>query len=378
MTQAIQVEHTATRLYVAFEMSATQWRLAESVGGVRVREVVLEAGALDELGREISAAKQRFGLPEDAGVLSCYEAGRDGFWLHRWLLSQGVSNVVVDSSSIDVNRRARRAKTDRLDARKLLGKLVRYGQAEKDVWSVVRVPSVEEEDQRRRHREIERLKEERIAHSNRIRGLLCLHGLRLVPGPTFLTELKQARLFDGTSVPATLAAELRREYARLEQVRTQLAELEAERKELLRREQPAQQPCGGKVTSLMQLRGIGINCAWVLCFELFGWRVFANRRELAGAVGLTGTPYDSGGSQHDQGISKSGMPRVRTLLIEISWGWLRWQPDSALSKWFMTKFGSGNGRMRRVGIVALARRLLVALWQYVENGVVPEGALMKA
>ena len=372
MTQAIQAQNTAARLYVAFELGASQWKLAVSAGGCQVREVTLEAGALDALERELVTARERFDLAADAPVVSCYEAGRDGFWLHRWLTGRGAANLVVDSSSIEVNRRARRAKTDRLDARKLLGMLVRHHRGEK-VWSVVRVPTVTDEDQRRQHRELHRLKGERTGHSNRIRGLLCLHGIRLVPGAQFRTDLAAVRLYDGAPVPAELKAELLREYARLEQVRQQLRELEAQRQARV-----AAQPCGGKVTALMQVKGIGIHSAWVLGHELFGWRAFRNRREVAGYVGLTPAPYHSGASHHDQGISKAGNPRVRTLLIELAWGWLRWQPGSALSRWYQEKFAGGGGRTRRVGIVALARRLLVALWHYADHGVVPEGALLKA
>lgn len=372
MTQAIEAEHIAARLYVAFELGASQWKLAVSVGGSQVREVTLEAGALDGLERELVAARERFALAPDAPVVSCYEAGRDGFWLHRWLTGRGVANLVVDSSSIEVNRRARRAKTDRLDARKLLGMLVRHHRGEK-VWSVVRVPTVADEDRRRPHRELDRLKGERTAHGNRILGLLCLHGIRVTPGKHFRADLAAVRLYDGSPVPAGLQAELLREYERLEQVRQQCRELEAQRQERLE-----EQPCGGKVSALLRVKGIGINGAWVLAHELFGWREFRNRKELAGYVGLTPAPYHSGDSHHDQGISKAGNPRVRKLLIELAWGWLRWQPGSALSQWFQAKFAAGSGRTRRIGIVALARRLLVALWRYADHGVVPEGALLKA
>lgn len=374
MTQVIPQQEDIAVLFVAFELSASSWKLAVGIGGKRVREVKLDAGNLEDLSEELAAARKRFGLTEDAQVVSCYEAGRDGFWLHRHLIGQGVRNVVVDSSSIEVDRRARRAKTDRLDARRLLGMLVRYHNGDPDVWSVVRVPTVEQEDQRRAHREIERLKSEKTGHTNRIRGLLNLHGVRLVIGDSFAATLEIARLYDGSPIPTELRAELLREYERLVLVRRQLRQLEETRSARLKE----QAPCDGKVSLLMRLKGIGINCAWVLGHELFGWRRFQNRRQLAGCVGLTPTPFQSGDSSRDQGISKSGSPRVRALLIEIAWGWLRWQPESALSKWFMTKFGSGTGRMRRVGIVALARRLLIALWRFAEHGIVPEGVLMKA
>ncbi len=375
MTQVILREENSAVLFVAFELSAKSWKLAISAGGRRAREVKLSAGDLAELREELVAAKKKFGLPDDAAVVSCYEAGRDGFWLHRYLLGLGVSNVVVDSSSIEVNRRARRAKTDRLDALKLLGMLMRYQGGDHDVWGVVRVPSAEDEDRRRVHREIERLKSERTGHTNRIRGLLNLHGVRMAAiTSTFEAMLETTRLYDGSPLPADLRAELVREYERLVVVRRQLRDLEQARSTRVKE----QAPCDGKVALLMQLKAIGMNGAWVLGHELFGWRKFKNRRQLAGCVGLGATPFQSGDSSRDQGISKSGNPRVRTLLIEIAWGWLRWQPDSGLSKWYMSKFGPGSGRMRRIGIVALARRLLIALWRFVEDGVVPEGALLKA
>jgi transposase len=375
MTQVILTLENSAVLFVAFELSASSWKLAVSSGGKRVREVKLDAGALEDLCQDLVAAKERFGLADDAQVVSCYEAGRDGFWLHRYLTGLGVRNVVVDSSSIAVDRRARRAKTDRLDARSLLGMLVRHYGGDQDVWSVIRIPTVEHEDRRRVHREIERLKSEKTGHTNRIRGLLTLHGVRLgAISASFATLLDSARLYDGSPLPAELRAELVREHERLELVRRQLRQLEETR--LARVKEQA--PCDGKVSMLMRLKGVGINCAWVLGHELFGWRSFENRRQLAGCVGLTPTPFQSGASNRDQGISKSGNPRVRALLMEIAWGWLRWQPDSALSKWFGAKFGSGTGRMRRVGIVALARRLLIALWRFLEQGVVPEGALLKS
>lgn len=375
MTQVTLVEENSAVLFVAFELSAGSWKLAISVGGKKVREVKLEAGDLEELSQELGAAKRRFGLADDAQVVSCYEAGRDGFWLHRHLTSLGVRNVVVDSSSIEVDRRARRAKTDRLDARRLLGMLVRYYYGDQDVWSVVRVPTVEQEDRRRAHREIERLKSEKTGHTNRIRGLLNLHGVRLKAITDSLASfLDEVRLYDGSPLPGELHAELVREHERLVLVRRQLHQLEQAR--LARVKEQA--PCDGKVSLLIRLKAIGINGAWVLAHELFGWRSFQNRRQIAGCVGLTSTPFQSGSSSRDQGISKSGSPRVRALLIEIAWGWLRWQPGSGLSKWYMTKFGAGPGRTRRVGIVALARRLLIALWRYVEQGVVPEGAVLKS
>ncbi len=280
--------------------------------------------------------------------------------------------MVVDSSSIEVNRRARRAKSDGLDAAKLYEMLVRYVGGETRVWRVVRVPTAEQEDARRLHRELERLKKERNAHVSRMGSLAVLHNVRLerIGGRDWQQRLEglQGRL------PAALWQEIARESRRLELVSTQIGAVERERQGQLE----AMLKQGGPLAALTQLRAIGVQSAWVLVRELFGWRRFANRRELAGCVGLSPSPYDSGASAHEQGISKAGNRRVRSLLVEIAWYWLRYQPHSALSQWFAQRFAAGGKRMRRIGIVALARRLLVALWRYLEHGVIPAGAQLKA
>ena len=300
---------------------------------------------------------------------SCYEAGRDGWWLHRWLIEHGVDSIVVDAASIEVNRRARRAKTDRLDGDKLLAMLLRHHAGER-VWSVLHEPTPEDEDARRTHRELARLMHERTAHTNRISSLLVLHNLRprLVIGGRDWAGWWQAH---GTQVPQQLRAELERESTRLALVKQQIKALEAARHEAL---EDGKQPL---VAQLAQLRAIGTKGAWVLVKELFGWRRFANRRELAGCLGLAPTPYDSGGSQVEQGISKAGNKRARALLVELSWGWLRLQPDSELTQWFNRRFAAGGKRMRRIGIVALARRLAIALWRYLQHGEIPAGATLK-
>jgi transposase len=326
------------------------------------------------LGEAVAKAKARFGMPGGVPIVSCYEAGRDGFWLHRYLLHCGVANVVVDASSIEVNRRARRAKTDRVDVEQLLRLLIRYHHGEKRVWSVVHVPSVEEEDARRLHRELERLKKERTGHRNRIQALLVSQGVRLQPRHDLLERLEAARLWDGSALPPDLQAEVRREDARLRLVDEQIRALEAEQ---VRRLEEAVTPGHQQIAHLMHLRGIGLTSAWVFIMEYFGWRQFHNRKEVAALAGLTPMPYASGDSSRDQGISKAGNRRIRTLMIQIAWGWLRYQPHSALSLWFNTRFALGGKRMRRIGIVALARRLLIALWRYVQSGAIPEGASLK-
>lgn len=356
-------------LYMALELSASKWLVAISDDQRAPSQHTLRAGDVGALLQLIERAKKRCNLQGAVRVHSCYEAGRDGFWLHRWLLEQGIDNVVVDSSSIEVNRRARRAKSDALDVAKLYEMLVRYVAGEKRVWRVVRVPSVQQEDERRVHRELERLKSERNAHVNRIRSLAVLHNVRLqgVGGRGWAEQLEQLK----GRLPAALWAEIERESVREKLVWEQMQALERSRKAQLKAMEQ------GPLLALFKLRAIGLTSAWLLTRELFGWRRFSNRRQLAGCVGLNPSPYDSGQSQREQGISKAGNRRVRALLVEIAWYWLRYQPHSALSEWFNRRFGSGGKRMRRIGIVALARRLLIALWRYVEQGVIPQGAELK-
>jgi transposase len=359
-------------LYMAIEMSESQWKLGFTIGqGQAPRLRNMDARELIALDREIHLAKERFGLPESCAVLSCYEAGRDGFWLHRYLHSQGVNNLVVDSASIEVNRRFRRAKTDRMDAGKLLTMLMRYHQGEKKVWSVVNPPSVEVEDQRQLHREMMALKKERTHHINRIKGLLASQGVVLVMKADFLEQLNAVHLWDGSRLPAALNRRLLREYERYEEVQEQVHQLEKERLEAIRN---STSPVMEQVRKLLILKGIGLNSAWLYVMEFFSWRNFHNRRELGSLAGLTPTPYQSGESSRERGISKAGNKPIRAMAIEIAWAWLRFQPKSALSLWYQERFAQGGSRVRRIGIVALARRLLVALWQYLETGILPEGA----
>lgn len=365
-------------LYVALELGQSKWQLAFTTqAGQKPRLRQIPGRNVKCLEREICQAKQRFCLSESSRVVSCYEAGRDGFWLHRYLESVGVESRVVDSSSIEVNRRARRAKTDRLDVVKLLDLLVRHDSGNR-VWSVVRVPSPQEEDGRQLGRELELLKKERTSHWNRIRGLLAPQGLTLGGGDQgrFYEWLKEVRLWDGSPLPAGLQSRLERELERLKLVEEQIRTLDQCRRDQVAE---AKSRAAEQVGQLLLLRGIGINSSWLFVTEFFAWRQFRNRRQVGALSGLTPTPYKSGDNlSHEQGIAKSGSERVRAMAIEIAWGWLRWQPGSAMSRWFQERFGKGNSRSRRVGIVALARKLLVALWRFLETGVIPEGAQLKA
>lgn len=371
-TREIQFTNSARRLHLAFELGWSEWKLAFTTGHAQPPRLrTLRARDLAGVLREIERAKERFALSADTPVVSCYEAGRDGFWLHRWLMAQGIDNRVVDSASIEVNRRARRAKSDRLDAGKLAAMLVRYHGGETRVWSVCRIPQAAEEDRRRLHRELIELKDERTRHINRIKGLLANHGIGLATVDGSLPEtLGELRLWDGSELGIDLKGQLLREHARWLFVDRQIRDLEGERSKRIRRDETPQVE---QVRQLLELKGVGLNGAWLLVYELFGWRQFRNRRELGASVGLTPTAYQSGSSSHEQGISKAGNRRLRRMLVELAWVWLRWQPESALTQWYLRRFGVGQ-RARKVGIIALARKLLIALWRWLEHGEWPAGA----
>lgn len=362
-------------LHLAFELGATKWKLGFTTGAGRSpRERTIQARDLDALDAEIDKARGRFRLPADTPVVSCYEAGREGFWLHRYLLAQGIDNHVVDSSSIEVNRRRRRRKSDGLDVRSLLRQLCRHMGGERDVWSVVHVPSREAEDRRWLHREIETLTNERTARSNRIHSLLATHGLRLSLNSDFPARLREARLWDGSPLPPELRARLEREWVRLQTVREEIDALEAERKQrlLIQADDPALQ----QVRDLMKLRGIGIKSAWLFVMEFFSWREFNNRREVGGLAGLAAAPRQSGDADYSPGIEKAGNQRVRRMANEIAWSWVHHQPDSAITRWFQRRYANAGKRARRCGIVAVSRRVLVALWRYLEYGEIPDGAVL--
>jgi transposase len=353
-------------LYTAFELSLKKWKLAFS-NGEKMRTVSIDARNLAQLHEEIDKAKQRFALGDDIGMMSCYEAGRDGFWLHRYLLSCGIDNVVVDSASIEVNRRKRRAKTDRIDVRKLMHMLLRYHGGEQLVWSVVNVPSEAAEDGRQLHRELESLKKERTMHRNRLKSLLIQQGI-VVSNPSsrkFLIELEKLRSWDGKELPADLKSRIIREHARLRMVEEQIYALGKQRE---KRVAAADSDAMKQIEQLMTLVGIGMNSSWKFVMEFFAWRNFKNGKQIGALSGLTPTPYDSGGSLREQGISKAGNARVRTLAVEMAWVWLRFQPQSKLSQWYLKRFAEGGKRMRRIGIVAMARRLLIDLWRYRNMG----------
>ena len=346
-------DHPVT-LLVAFELGERSWKLGFTTGiGQRPRVRQIPAGAVDRVLEEVTRAKARLGVPVDAPVVSCYEAGRDGFWLHRFLVAHAVTNYVVDSSSIEVPRRARRAKTDKLDLVGLLRLLARYEAGDRGAWRVVRVPRVAEEDARHLERSWATVPAERTRVINRLKGVLTTAGVRLRLDATFLARLATARLWDGTLLPPGLQARATQE-------------------------RDPTTATGRAATALQTVTGIGPIGAWVLATEIFGWRQIRNGRELGALVGLVPAPFQSGETSHDLGITRAGNKHVRRVMVQLAWSWLRYQPTSALVQWYQRRFGGGGRRMRRIGIVALARKLLIALWRLVEDGVLPEGAAVKA
>lgn len=369
----------ARTLHLALDLGNSTWKLAFATTvahAPRLRTV--PARDLAQLGVEVAAARARFGLADDAPVVSCYEAGRDGFWVHRALTTLGVTNHVVDSASIRESRRARQAKSDRLDATALVQLLLRHHAGERGVWSVVRVPSVDDEDRRHLHRELFTLTRERTRQVNRIKGLLALHGVALPALRGLPAAMPPLADWRGAPLPDGVAARLAREWTRLRATQRDVRALRAERRRLLASTDAATDPTLRMVARLLALRGIGEVSAWLYTTEFFGWRAFQNRRQVAGLAGLTPTTRASGDTQREQGISKAGSAIIRALAIELAWSWVRRQPTSTLSQWYRARFAAAGPRQRRIGIVAVARKLLIALWRYLESGIVPEGAVLKA
>ena len=357
-------------LYVAFELGKKDWKLAMTSGFVAEAWLrTVASGDLSAVARILAAGRARFGLPATARVVSCYEAGRDGFWIHRALVGVGVANRVVDSASIEVNRRARRAKTERLDALKLVRMLVRVGCGERGVWSEVRVPTVAEEAARQVSRERTALTQDQTRLVNQMRGWLATWGAAL-PARRRGAWWTTVRDWAGAALPAEVQARLARADARLTGLAAQLAELEATQQAAVTAAAPA-----SALRQLVQLKGVATTSASILLDEGLLWRAFRNRRQLGGLLGFAPTPYDSGDSQREQGISDAGNARLQAVSIQLAWNWVRWQPQSALTQWYQAKFGTGK-RARRIGIVAVARKLVIALWRYVTQGVVPTGAIV--
>jgi transposase len=366
---------TETRaLYMALALGWNDWTVGFPVGlGQAPRQVSVRARDLSGLLTQSAQAKRRCGLAADVPVHCVYEAGRDGFWLQRFLQAHGIQNVVVDASSIEVHRRYRRSKTDNLDVQTLLTLLVRFVLGETRLWKVVRVPSPEDETLRHPHRELLALKEERTPHSNRMKGRLAGLGLETRIAATFPERWPALRQWAGRPVPPLLQERLRREFARWSLVQRQRQDLDNAE---ARRGRDDHRRHGEQVRTLLSVRGIGAQAAWLLVQEVCGGREMRHRRALAALAGWTPTPYHAGQSPREQGIRKAGSKRVRWLMVELAWGWLHWHPDRQLSRWYQERFEHGRARLRKLGIVALARKLRVAWWRLVAHGELPQGAVL--
>jgi len=374
--------HTSlAAIFVSLELSRSVWLITSlSPGsGEKMSKHSVPAGDVAALLPRFAELKQKAlaRTGQSFPIVSIQEAGLDGFWLHRVLESEGVESHVVDPASIATSRRRRRAKTDRIDGEALLRALLAYKRGEPRVCVMVKAPTPEEEDRRRLSRERKVLVAERVEHVNRIKGLLFSQG---VSGYEPLRRDRRKRLDelmtgDGRALPAHLKTQISRELDRLELLLDHIKAVEVERDGLLTEQQTAGPPSAGKM--LLDFKGIGSEFAAILWLEAF-FRHFDNRRQLASYAGLAPTPWQSGSVDREQGVSKAGNPRLRTTLIQLAWLWLRHQPKSALALWFNERVSRNGGRMKKVIIVALARKLLVALWKYVTAGVIIEGAVMNA
>ncbi|MDL2410907.1 IS110 family transposase [Rhizobium calliandrae] len=376
---AIQTNLAA--IFVSMELSRSTWLITALVpgNGEKMSKYSITAGNIAGLFELFAKLREngRHRTGQNWPVITIQEAGLDGFWLHRALVKEGVESHIVDAASIATSRKRRRVKTDRVDGEALLRVLLAFKRDEPRVCSMVRNISREEEDRRRIGRERKALMVERVAHVNRIKGLLFSQGVtEYEPLHKDRRErLEELRTGDGEALPRHMKAQIGRELDRLELVMRQIRIIEDERDALIE----AQSRHGTKpsaVTMLLGIKGIGAEFANILWSEgLF--RHFSNRRQVAAYAGLAPTPWQSGSINREQGVSKAGNPELRTTLIQLSWLWLRHQPDSALTKWFKARVERNGGRMKKTAIVALARKLLVALWKYVSSGVVIEGAIVK-
>lgn len=376
---AIQTNLAA--VFVSLELSRSVWLVTSLApgGGEKMSKHSVRAGDIASLLARFTELKQKAlaRTGKSFPIVVIQEAGLDGFWVHRVLQSEQIESHVVDPASIATSRRRRRAKTDKIDGEALLRALLAYKRGEPRVCAMVKAPTPEEEDRRRLCRERKVLIAERVEHVNRIKGLLFSQG---VSGYEPLRRDRRRRLDelttgDGRPLPTHLRTQISRELDRLELVLDQIKLAEAERDALLAAQQTAAPASAGRM--LLDFKGIGAEFAAALWLEgLF--RHFNNRRQLASYAGLAPTPWQSGSVDREQGVSKAGNPRLRTTLIQLAWLWLRHQPRSALALWFKERVNRDGGRMKKTTIVALARKLLVALWKYVTSGVVIEGAVMKA
>lgn len=377
------MQEISQTLFVALELSRQTW-LVTTFSQVLGEKISVHsvpggnAGRLLTLITELRSKMLAKGVANPR-IVSCYEAGYDGFWLHRVLQNEGIENHVLDGASLPIDRRAKQVKTDNIDAKRLLRAIVGHVHGDPQACRVVRAPSADDEDERRLHRERQRLVRERTGHINRIKALLIAHGIRAlrITDKHWCQRLAKMKTGDGRDIPPNLLAEVEREWQRLKLVAEQIKEVEAERDRLVVGKEPIDDRCVEKMRALVKLRGIGADFATALTREVF-YREFDNRRQVASYVGLAPAPYDSGDSRRDQGINKAGNSRARVAAVQMAWMWLRYQPQSDLAKWYYSRVGNLEGRVRRVMIIALARKLVIALWRYLEAGLVPKGATISA
>ncbi|MEW9310667.1 IS110 family transposase [Labrys neptuniae] len=370
---------TSDTILVALELSNTLWLVGTRLPGIRKSHIYrIDAGDTDALLKLLGELQSRNQKTSKTGasIACCFEAGRDGFWIHRLLTDHNIPTHVVEPTSILVNRRAKRAKTDRLDVEGLLRVLAAYLAGDTQICSMVRVPTPDEEDGKRVHREREYLVQERTRIENRILALLATQGIRSRPSlRTWERDIAVLETGDGRKLPRHLTAELNRLRRRFCLVRELITELDAERDELLATTPPSD-IVAPKVAALAGIYGVGSNFAAVLAREVF-YRQFGNRKQLASYVGLTPIPHQSGSVDKDRRIGRAGNARVRKTMVQAAWLWLRYQPDSELSAWFRQRVGALKGRARRIAIVAMARKLLIALWRFTETGEIPAGAILR-
>ena len=371
-----------TSIYISIELSRLSWLVGVFCPalGNKIHVHSVSSGNGEELLSLIGRypAKAAGKCLSGTRVFSCFEAGYDGFWIHRLLCANEVENHVLDGASLPVDRRAKHIKTDRIDARRLVNALFRYVQGDSESCRVVRPPTPEEEDAKRLHRERKRLVQERTAHLSRIKALLMAQGIRAlrITDATWPKRLNNMRTGDGRPLPERLKVEIIREWHRLKIVAAQITEIEKERSEQIKVTQEGGSEVASKIGLLTKLRGIGPEFATVLMREVF-YRRFENQRQVASYMGLTPAPYSSGDSHTDQGLDKSGNARARCAAVQMAWMWLRHQPQSELSQWYMRRVGEMQGRIRRIMIIGLARKLVIALWRFVHSGVVPTGAVIQ-
>jgi len=357
---------------MAMELSSNTWKVGfDHTSRKKPKIIDVPAGDWEKLEEAIEKVQTLFGV-QDCKIVCCYEAGRDGFWIHRGLLKRGIANIVVDSSSILVNRRKRNAKSDNLDVVSLLNVLQDHHEGKRSAM-VVNVPSRQDEDDRILHRELQYLKKRQTGLSNHIKALLVMQGIKMDNLMELEGKIPQLRDGNDEALECHVTKALHRLFEEYKYLHETIKEHHAYQEELM---EDYNSPKMRLIRALTRLRGIGFKSAWILVMEAFGWRVFNNRKQAGGYTGLTPTPYQSGDSFKEQGISKAGNVRIRWLMVEIAHFWIRWQPGSKLTKWFKERT-SGNGRRHKKAMVAaLARRLFVSLWQYVTKGIVPEGAII--